>query len=464
MPPPEMPLPEMPYLPGTPEFASWAAEDKGPSSVAICWTFTALAIIFTTARCYTRLSMFHSLKSDDFWILLGLLCVILSSIFNTISVDYGNGQHYQLLSIHQATEVRRYTIAAFVPGTLSFVVTKFAVVQLLTRLLNPSRAHRIFLWSMCVLLLVSIIIAYGILFGQCDPVEALWDVTLIPVMECLDPRIYVNWSIWVGSLSAFIDLYLAFYPGFVLWKLQLKTQKKIALTVALSLGCVGGALAIYKTYRLPGGLENPDFSYETADLINWTIVEACAIIIAATIPVLSPLMDKLLRQYNPFASSRRSSHKHSSKGRKYYHGHGGSDNSDHRAMDERAPRHAPRDPYDVDMDLAETVVDNSDEDLAKFKKSDDLEAQRTIGHTRQSSSSSGSTQIGDNEHDHGMRQAAASPTSGIMRTNEVTVSIDPGRDQHMARLDQEIPWETPVQSPIIPPAQARAWGYQRGTR
>jgi hypothetical protein len=39
-------------------------------------------------------------------------------------------------------------------------------------------------------------------------------------------------------LSAFIDLYLAFYPGFVLWKLQLKTQKKIALTIALSLGCV----------------------------------------------------------------------------------------------------------------------------------------------------------------------------------------------------------------------------------
>jgi hypothetical protein len=32
-----------------------------------------LAIIFTAARCYTRFSMFHSLKSDDFWILLGLV-------------------------------------------------------------------------------------------------------------------------------------------------------------------------------------------------------------------------------------------------------------------------------------------------------------------------------------------------------------------------------------------------------
>lgn len=95
-----------------------------------------------------------------------------------------------------------------------------------------------FLWGMCVLLFLSLVGAIGILFGQCDPVESLWDVTLIPVMKCLDPRIYVNYSIYCGALSAFIDFYLAFYPGFVLYKLQLKTQKKIALTFALGLGCM----------------------------------------------------------------------------------------------------------------------------------------------------------------------------------------------------------------------------------
>ena len=70
---PELPMPELPYPPGTPEFARWAAEDKGPASLALCWTFTALAILFTAARLYTRLSMFRKLKADDYWVLASVV-------------------------------------------------------------------------------------------------------------------------------------------------------------------------------------------------------------------------------------------------------------------------------------------------------------------------------------------------------------------------------------------------------
>lgn len=40
------------------------------------------------------------------------------------------------------------------------------------------------------------------------------------------------------ALSAFVDVYLAIYPAVVLSRLQLKLRKKIALTVALGIGCV----------------------------------------------------------------------------------------------------------------------------------------------------------------------------------------------------------------------------------
>lgn len=39
-------------------------------------------------------------------------------------------------------------------------------------------------------------------------------------------------------LSAFVDLYLAVYPGTVLARLGIKRKKKIALIVALGLGCM----------------------------------------------------------------------------------------------------------------------------------------------------------------------------------------------------------------------------------
>ena len=171
-------------------------------------------------------------------------------------------------------------------------------------------------------------------------------------------------------------------------------------------------------------------------------------------------MDKIFRQYNPFASSRKSSRKFTSKGRKYYHGHSASSDSHPPAMEERAARHPPRDPFDPDMDLAETVVDNSEEDLwAAKKKTEDIEAQRDGLTTRLSSSSGGSTQVGDEDHDLALRQHATSAPNGIIRTNEVTVSIDPStsRDEHLDRLDRNIPWETPTNSPMSPPPQARAW-------
>lgn len=36
--------------------------------------------------------------------------------------------------------------------------------------------------------------------------------------------------------SAFVDLYLAFYPAFILFHLQMSLRKKIALSAALGLG------------------------------------------------------------------------------------------------------------------------------------------------------------------------------------------------------------------------------------
>jgi hypothetical protein len=40
------------------------------------------------------------------------------------------------------------------------------------------------------------------------------------------------------AYSAFTDVYLAVYPSVILWNLQMKLVRKIALTAALGIGCV----------------------------------------------------------------------------------------------------------------------------------------------------------------------------------------------------------------------------------
>lgn len=44
------------------------------------------------------------------------------------------------------------------------------------------------------------------------------------------------------AFSAFVDLFLAIYPGVVLFKLQMSLRKKIALTSAFGLGAMYGNL------------------------------------------------------------------------------------------------------------------------------------------------------------------------------------------------------------------------------
>lgn len=48
-------------------------EDKGPMMLAVCWTFTALAILFVGARLFVRAMVHRRLFSDDYWIILSIV-------------------------------------------------------------------------------------------------------------------------------------------------------------------------------------------------------------------------------------------------------------------------------------------------------------------------------------------------------------------------------------------------------
>ncbi|TDZ38416.1 hypothetical protein CTRI78_v010852 [Colletotrichum trifolii] len=169
---------------------------------------------------------------------------------------------------------------------MSFGLPKLAVVALLTRLMNPSKAHKIFLWAMTLFCLMNLVGCVVILFAQCQPSRSQWDFSVIGF--CWDKWTLVYFAIYSGAVCAFVDIYLAVYPAAVLSKLQMGLRKKVALSVALGIGSISSVVAIYKCTRLPS-LASMDFSYDTSDLIIWTIVEGSTMIIAACIPVLQPL-------------------------------------------------------------------------------------------------------------------------------------------------------------------------------
>ena len=84
-------------------------------------------------------------------------------------------------------------------------------------------------------------------------------------------------------------MYLAAYPWYVLYHLNMSLKKKISLSAVLGLGFVAGAIAIYKCTRIPELYNHVDYTYATTDLLIWTSIEGSFIIIAANLPTLRPI-------------------------------------------------------------------------------------------------------------------------------------------------------------------------------
>ncbi|ESA41994.1 hypothetical protein NCU02327 [Neurospora crassa OR74A] len=258
-------------------------DDKGPMMLTVCWVFTALALLFVSARFYVRAVVHDKLGFDDYIIIFSCFCAVLSNIFVTISVSWGNGRHFADLNLEQKENTIKWMMAAYFPGIETLGFPKLAVIALLVRLLVPSRLHTIVLWSMGTICCLSLTAMVMTLLLQCTPTQALWTLTM--PHNCLAPELLEGLAYWASNF------YLAIYPATVLWKLQMHTKKKLALCCALGMGLVSGAVGIIKATGV-STLSNQDVSYELCDPLYWTSVEGNLIIIAACIPLLQPLVEK----------------------------------------------------------------------------------------------------------------------------------------------------------------------------
>lgn len=210
-------------------------EDKGRTTIIAISTMSAISTLFAVARLWVRVRIRGKFQFDDFIIAFSAICGWMGVGFSTAAVHSGSGRHIQTLTIEELQGAILFTMVSLFPGMLSFALPKIAVVILLSRLLNPSRPHLIWLWFMCIFCLLAILVTIGIGFGQCQPPRSRWDFS-VPAKFCYDKWILVNYTCASCAFSAFVDLYLSVYPGMVLYNIQLPTKKKIALSAALGIG------------------------------------------------------------------------------------------------------------------------------------------------------------------------------------------------------------------------------------
>ncbi|KAJ5513695.1 hypothetical protein N7463_003247 [Penicillium fimorum] len=258
--------------------AEYMSQTKGPRILGVFWAF------------------FGNIGLDDYIIVTAMVMVTSYTILTTVNVVLGYGSHTSALMERGGMDlVERILVinyANFALGIMSFTTPKLAIAALLNRIMNPSRLHRIWLWTLTASVFVASTICIIILFTMCDPPQALWKIHLIAQgATCRPTSVLVDYAIFTGVLSALVDLYLAIYPTVVLLRLQMSLKKKLALCAALGLGAVACAMAIVKCLQLPGLYNTEDSTYGTADLVIWTSVESNIIIMASCIPTLGPIYE-----------------------------------------------------------------------------------------------------------------------------------------------------------------------------
>lgn len=86
----------------------------------------------------------------------------------------------------------KYAMAALIPGMMSLGFPKLGIISLLTRLLLPSKLHVWFMWTIGILGVASLAAVALTLLFQCDPQQALWDLSL--PQHCLDIKVLVGMS------------------------------------------------------------------------------------------------------------------------------------------------------------------------------------------------------------------------------------------------------------------------------
>ncbi|EKG19496.1 hypothetical protein MPH_03360 [Macrophomina phaseolina MS6] len=142
------------------------------------------------------------------------------------------------------------------------------------------------IFSTCTVCFICIVLMYM----QCTPVESIWDHR-IPA-KCRGFNFTAN-AIFSGSYTAAMDFWLAIFPWFVLWTLNMRRKERLTVSFGLSLGVLAGICGIIRAVELNGLSAKADYLYATVPLILWGSTELLVCLLCATIPVLRPFYKKV---------------------------------------------------------------------------------------------------------------------------------------------------------------------------
>ncbi|KAH0364596.1 hypothetical protein KCU65_g6737, partial [Aureobasidium melanogenum] len=248
-----------------------------------------LATIFYFGRVYSRAAVLHTFGWDDWLLTTGWLAALANCIMACLLTRFGGGLHQADVPFSTIVPSLKLLYGTLIVYQLSLCFTKLSLCALYLKVFTTSRPSRIFLYGVFGFIVVATIVLECVCIFQCNPVEAVWDITL-QKKTCIDtiPAFYAS-----TAENILVDILLIVFAAPKIMRLNLHSRQKNALLFTICLGGVPVIASIARLIRVNNILHEEDKTWVSFDSSIWSAVDANVSIICASVPSLKPLLRQI---------------------------------------------------------------------------------------------------------------------------------------------------------------------------
>ncbi|KAI5778839.1 hypothetical protein EDC01DRAFT_320984 [Geopyxis carbonaria] len=263
-------------------------KDRGWEVYVCAPIFMTLATVAVGMRIYGRRVIVGHFGLDD-WLMVVAYFFSLIYTGNCLGlVYYGTGKPDHMLTPFIVEKNLLWSYAWHQTYNLAVLPLKLSILLFYLRL-STCRTHIITLYCIITLIVMYTVATSIVFIFRCNPIPAAWNMKTFPA-GCINLRVMlVFWT----SFNVFTDIIIYTIPLPIIFKMRnINLRKKLSLTVVFATGLVAVIGSIGRIVTFMGFDYTRDMMWQSAPVVNWSLVELSLAIVAASVPGIKPIFMK----------------------------------------------------------------------------------------------------------------------------------------------------------------------------
>lgn len=242
--------------------------------------FSILVTSFVMLRCYSNYQISKKIWWDDGFLLIATVFFLAFQSLTLWGTSYGFGLHIWTANANHWLGLLFFEWMWEIIYIIVQTMTKISVLLLYYRIF-PQMWFRRILFMLVGAMFLHFIVFTAVIVTACKPIKSFWDKSITG--KCLDTRPV---GLIGSAFSILEDVVFLCLPIPLIWKLKLKTSRKVGITLILTIGVVACAASVVRLRYLYQYNQTFDQVWEDYLIVVLSQVELSLSIICVCFPAI----------------------------------------------------------------------------------------------------------------------------------------------------------------------------------